>query len=308
MRSVRVNLTPTVAPGQRIAAVDELKGVAIALVIIYHSEGLARGPPASCMARLAWIFFLILSGFTLAVNSTAIPLRQFFTRRLFRIYPAYWIAVASALFFGRRLYGATYDWGNIVAHVIGVQAFSRIAYFPAISDPFWFISMILAAYLVFACIRGHLDNLALVCAVAGGLMVFATICYQNEGSSGGLYYLAERIPDFFVGVIAGRLLSVGTAEIRFNMVLGLGLLCFYYEAFFRSAQDTYLLPAIGLIAAWIGVRRLIVRTWPGRALLTGFSLLGIISVRGVSLSSADPPRLQQLCLGPLPPCPACEPH
>jgi peptidoglycan/LPS O-acetylase OafA/YrhL len=276
MRTARISLTPRVVPGQRIDAIDELKGVAIALVVLYHSLGLL-GDQSWFHGEIGVDVFLLLSGFTLAMNSATMPLPQFFTRRLFRIYPAYWVALGLTVYVHEKIFGQTFDWGNIWTHILGVHGYARVAYFTAISDPFWFISMIIAAYLVFACIRKHLDNLSLVCAVGGGLTLFATVFYQNIGNAGGFLYLGERIPDFFAGLIAGRLLVAGTAEIKFNLLLGLGLLCFYYDAFFRSAQDTYLLPAIGIVAAWIGARQLVVRTLPGRFFLSSFSLLGVIS-------------------------------
>jgi hypothetical protein len=154
---------------------------------------------------------------------------------------------------------------------------TKVLAFSDISDPFWFISLILAAYLVFACIRKRLDDLSLVIAVAGSLTLLATILYQNNGHVGGLVSLAVRIPSFFAGVIAGRLLCAGTAELRFNLVLGLGLLCFYYQTFFRAAADNYTLPAFGLIAGWLGIRHYLVKFFPGRVFLAAFALLGLIS-------------------------------
>jgi peptidoglycan/LPS O-acetylase OafA/YrhL len=276
VRAVRINVTPRVVPGQKIDAIDELKGLAIALVILYHGEGLL-GDPSTGHGEIGVDIFLILSGFTLAMNSATMPLRSFLTRRLFRIFPAYWLALGAILLVKKRVFGETYSWGNIWTHFAGVHAYARVPYFSEISDPLWFISMILGAYVVFACIRSHLDNLSLVLCVGGALTLVATVTYQQVGSAGGLLYLAARIPDFFVGMIAGRLLTQGTAELRFNLVLGLGMLCLYYDAFFRAAQDTYLLPAIGIITAWIGLRHVIAGTMPGRAFLYPFSLLGIIS-------------------------------
>jgi hypothetical protein len=80
-----------------------------------------------------------------------------------------------------------------------------------------------------------------------------------------------------VGLVAGRLLGSGTAEVRFNPALGLGLLCFYYLTFFRSIQCDYTIPAIGIILTWVGIRKLALRLPGGRAFLASFALLGIIS-------------------------------
>jgi peptidoglycan/LPS O-acetylase OafA/YrhL len=276
MRSVRIDLTPRVVSGQRIDSIDELKGLAIVLVIIYHSEGVL-GAPNFLHGEIGVDIFLILSGFTLAMNSVAMPLGQFFVRRFFRIYPTYWFALFLFIWMQKHFYLIHRNWETIWHHFLGIHGYTRLAYFSDISDPFWFISLILAAYLVFACIRKRLDDLSLVIAVAGSLTLLATILYQNNGHVGGLVSLAVRIPSFFAGVIAGRLLCAGTAELRFNLVLGLGLLCFYYQTFFRAAADNYTLPAFGLIAGWLGIRHYLVKFFPGRVFLAAFALLGLIS-------------------------------
>jgi peptidoglycan/LPS O-acetylase OafA/YrhL len=276
MNAVRITLAPRVVPGQRIDAVDELKGLAIALVIFYHSGGV-MGYPTRVHGEIGVDIFLILSGFTLAMNSVTMPLRQFFQRRFLRIYPSYWLALVASLLIQRKLFGTHRSWEDIWQHFVGIHGYSKLAYFTDISDPFWFISMIVAAYLVFACIRKRLDDLSLVVAVAGVLTLFATVAYKENGHVGGLISLAVRIPDFFVGVIAGRLLCAGTAELRFNLLLGLGLLCFYFQAFYCDTQDTYALPALGIIGTWLGLRHFLVKAYHGRVFLAAFALLGLIS-------------------------------
>jgi peptidoglycan/LPS O-acetylase OafA/YrhL len=276
VRSVRINLTPRVVAGQRIDAIDELKGLAICLVILYHGGGVA-GFPNTFHGEIGVDIFLILSGFALAVNSATLPLRQFVLRRFLRIYPSYWIALGLFLWMSKKYYGATRTWENIWNHILGIHGFSRLLFFADIVDAFWFISMIVAAYVVFACIRKRLDDLSLVVAVTGILTVFATVMYQNNSHWGGLISVSVRIPSFFAGVIAGRLLGAGTAEIRFNLVLGLGLLCFYYQTFFRGQANNYTLPATGIILTWVGLRRYLLKFRAGKAFLSAFAMLGIIS-------------------------------
>lgn len=276
MHAVRINVTPRVSPGERVDAVDELKGLAIALIILYHSQGVL-GISNWPHGEIGVDIFLILSGFTLAMNSVEMPLGQYFLRRFARIYPTYWLALGVTLLLQRECFGTTKSWEDIWQHIVGIHAYSRLAYFSDISDPFWFISLIAAAYLVFACIRRRLDDLSLVVAVAGALTLVATAGYEHFNHAGGLISLAIRIPDFFVGVIAGRLLSTGTAELRLNLVLGLGLLCFYFQAFIFNTTNIYTLPAAGIIATWIGLRHYLVGSYQGRVFLTAFSLLGLIS-------------------------------
>jgi peptidoglycan/LPS O-acetylase OafA/YrhL len=224
MRSVRINLSPRVVAGTRIAAVDELKGVGIVLILLYHC-GAVVGLPNIIHGEVGVDVFLILSGFTLALSAAEMPLSRYFLRRFLRIYPSYWLALGFYIWMHYRYLGVVRPWETIWQHFLGIHAFSRLAYFADYADAFWFISMIVAAYLVFACIRSRLDDLSLVFAVTGFLTLAAALIYQANGHVGGLISLAVRIPSFFVGVIAGRLLGAGTGEIRFNLFLGLGLLC-----------------------------------------------------------------------------------
>jgi peptidoglycan/LPS O-acetylase OafA/YrhL len=276
MRSVRINLGPRVAAGHKIAAVDELKGLAIVLVLLYHC-GAVLGDENTIHGEVGVDIFLILSGFTLALNSVTMPLREFFTRRFLRIYPSYWLALGLFVWMLRYFYGQSRSWETIWHHVLGIHGFTRLAYFSDISDSFWFISMILAAYLVFAAIRKHLDNLTLLFALTGFLTLFAALAYQANGHFGGLISLSVRIPSFFVGLVAGRLLGSGTGEIRFDLLLGLGLLSFYYLTFYRGIACNYTLPAIGIILTWVGLRHYLVRFAEGRFVLSAFSLLGLVS-------------------------------
>ncbi len=276
MSPVRINLTPRVVPGQRIDAVDELKGLAIILVIVYHA-GAILGIDNVMHGEIGVDIFLMMSGFTLALGSPDISLGQFFIRRFSRIYPSYWVALGVTLVIQWKLYGTQKSWENIWQHIIGIHAFSRLAYFADIVDAFWFVSMILAAYVVFALIRKRLDDLSLVIAVAGFLTALASYLYIRNSHAGGLISLAVRIPSFFVGIIAGQLLGHGTGELKFNLLLGFGLICFYYQTFILSIADNYTLPAVGIITLWIGLRGLL-RKVPGWVGLSGaFAFVGLIS-------------------------------
>jgi peptidoglycan/LPS O-acetylase OafA/YrhL len=274
--SLRIAITPRLLAGQRLAVIDELKGLALVLVLLYHCGGVL-GAQNVVHGEIGVDIFLILSGMALAISSAETPLRQFFLRRFLRIYPSYWIALGLFLWMHHRYLGVTRPWATVWRHILGIHGFFQAEYFTDIVDAFWFISMIIAAYLVFACIRRRLDDLSFVVAVAGALTVLAAVLYQDSGNVAGLIHLAIRIPSFFVGVIAGRVLGSGTAEIRFNPALGLGLLCFYYLTFFRSTLCDYTIPAIGIILAWIGIRRYLAMLPLGDRLLRAPALLGVVS-------------------------------
>src|SRR5207248_7254396 len=94
--------TPT-NPG-RVGALDGLRGLAVAAVLLYHSQfGFARG------GYLGVSLFFTLSGFLITCllltrphDHARVPLRSFWARRARRLLPA-----AALALFGVLLYGAT---------------------------------------------------------------------------------------------------------------------------------------------------------------------------------------------------------
>jgi peptidoglycan/LPS O-acetylase OafA/YrhL len=259
-----------------VAAIDEMKGVAIALVLIYHCGGVL-GFDNVLHGEIGVDIFLILSGLTLAAYSAGLPLRDFVVRRFLRIYPSYWLALALFVWLDTRYISGPKPWEDIWHHILGIHGFTRLEYFSDINDSFWFISLIVAAYVAFACIRRRLDDLSLVFAACGVLTLVATVGFQINGHQGGLISLAVRIPSFFAGVVAGRLLGEGTAEVRFNFPLGLGILCFYYLTFFRGVTPSYTIPAIGIIFTWLAVRRFLPLCVEGRILSRVLAFAGVYS-------------------------------
>ena len=134
--------------GIRLGLVDELKGFAMVLVLLYHIGGVLNWDNW-LHGEVGVDIFLIISGFTLVLTSRDIPVGEYLKRRLFRIFPSYWVAVAFYVIMNDWFFGSNYSATTIVLHILGLHGFSRGVYFSDISDSFWFISMILAMYLGF---------------------------------------------------------------------------------------------------------------------------------------------------------------
>src|SRR3954463_12189087 len=96
----------------RVAGLDGLRGLAALYVLLFHCWLLAfrhfprnTGPAYLTWAmhgRLSVVFFLILSGFSLALSPAANQWRlagtaRFLRRRAWRILPAYWAALVFSL-------------------------------------------------------------------------------------------------------------------------------------------------------------------------------------------------------------------
>ena len=85
------------APAQkRLPVLDELKGLAIILIVLYHAGGvlvwqnLLHGDVGVDM-------FVIISGIGLTLGGSYTNAQSFLLRRFSRILPAYWVALAFYL-------------------------------------------------------------------------------------------------------------------------------------------------------------------------------------------------------------------
>jgi peptidoglycan/LPS O-acetylase OafA/YrhL len=262
--------------GSRIREVDELKGWAMLLVLLYHSGGVLHWPNW-LHGEVGVDIFVIISGFTLARNSTHISWKDFLLRRMLRIYPAYWIALGLYLVLSKHFYGIERDPLNLFLHVVGLHAFSKPAYFSDINDSFWFISLILLLYFVFLSVRRHLGDLATILGIGFLLGTVVTWGYLAADHGGAIGHLAVRIPSFFLGLVAGRLTSGEPASFQFTPVFAIGSLALAYLGFHSNIIMFYAFAAPALIGGFLFVRRSLERHPDGRFVLSGFALLGVYS-------------------------------
>lgn len=89
-------------PGDRLAFLDVARAVAAGLVVLAH--GLHQCVPGSldwCLANLepgraGVVSFLLISGFVIPPSLERTSQGRFWLRRLFRLWPAYWLSIAAA--------------------------------------------------------------------------------------------------------------------------------------------------------------------------------------------------------------------
>ncbi|QJU58567.1 acyltransferase [Sphingomonas sp. AP4-R1] len=93
--------------GARILQLDTLRGTAVLLVFLHHclksySNGMGDDPifaEVIDFGRIGVVIFFLISGFVIAraIRTPTIEgIRLFWIHRLFRLYPAYWLALAVA--------------------------------------------------------------------------------------------------------------------------------------------------------------------------------------------------------------------
>ncbi|MEI7609645.1 MAG: acyltransferase family protein, partial [Rhodospirillaceae bacterium] len=99
----------------RFPEIDELKGLAIFLVLIFHCTCALRLPNLS-LGHSGVDIFLVLSGFGLSWGLREESGRRFLARRLAAIVPRYWLALALVVLGNGWVLGHWESAKDIVLH------------------------------------------------------------------------------------------------------------------------------------------------------------------------------------------------
>lgn len=270
-----LNVEVPVLPRRRLHEVDELKGLAIILVVLYHAGGV-----------LIWNnylhgdvgvdLFVILSGFGLTFTDRAeTSFAAFMRRRLVRIMPAYWIVLTACLLGNIHFLQLHYGWGDVVAHFAGLHAFGGDFFAFSINDSFWFVTLILFLYVCHWALRPLLDRLDVFLFQSGlvAATVALTLFFLDQGGLMG--HAGFRLPGFFLGMIAAHALKTGRCHVPLNPASAAGLLLFIYVPY---THGIFFHPPLVGIAIMIGYL-LIARPWLARwpRILQVLTFLGINS-------------------------------
>lgn len=256
--------------------IERLRGFALVLVLIYHGGGIFGGG-YWFHGEIGVDIFLLLSGFGLALNCVDQPLGWFLRRRFLRIFPAYWAALALFVGLDDHFFADHRSWPDLVLHVLGLQGFGREIWFMSINDSFWFITLVILCYILFVALRKHLEDLALLVAVCSLVTAALALAYDFTGNGAAAGHLPLRIPDFFLGLILGRLASGGALVLRPTGLLVAATLLLAYLGFNYGVHGYYLLPAVAYVAAFLWLQPWGLRSGAGRAALRGLGFLGTYS-------------------------------
>jgi len=254
----------------RLEGIDELKGVGLILVILYHSGGVL-GLPNRWHGEVGVDIFLLVSGFLCGMGSPTLPARDFLRRRFLRIYPEYWMALGLFVALAGILLGTVFRWPDLLQDGLGVHAVVSGAYFSDVNDSFWFITTIVGLYLVFLAIRRWSDDVLFVLGIGGLSTLAAYLPYP------GFDHLAGRLPGFFIGVAAGRLALGGEIAFRGGLIFAAGAAAAGWLGLMQSISLAYPVAALGLAAFVLTARTAVAGTAAGRAGLAPLRWLGVYS-------------------------------
>ena len=133
---------------------DELKGVAILMVIFSHIGYFLFSDhkflyPLSVAGGVGVNIFLFLSGFGLTKSEINLkkPLLSFYFKRLRNIFIPMWFVLIPVLILDAVILGRTYNFTIVAQSILGFFPNSDLD--SAVNSPLWYFSLILFYYLLF---------------------------------------------------------------------------------------------------------------------------------------------------------------
>jgi peptidoglycan/LPS O-acetylase OafA/YrhL len=253
-----MQLTVTLPGGPhagRLPALDELKGLAILLVVLYHAGGVLVWRNL-LHGDLGVDLFVLLSGMGLALSRQSDePPGQFLRRRLLRIAPAYWLALGVYAIGNTIVLERPPTPLNLGLHVVGLHGFFGDFYGLSINDSFWFITLLVTIYGLYLWVR-RVPATETVLLIGGVISLAVAFAYFFTGQSGMFAHFGLRLPGFFLGVLLGRLLRDGRLDIGLNATLTLALALLVYVPYTQGIVFHTAVAGLALGAVYVfGLRR-----------------------------------------------------
>jgi peptidoglycan/LPS O-acetylase OafA/YrhL len=149
-------------PHARVVELDILRAVAIIIIVISHLSfflptvtfsdfTVGMSPARVPLTFFGVALFLFISGFVLYLNHPSFPQRKgltdFFKKRVLRIFPLYWLAIALVFVLGRPLPDFATRVNTLIT-VLGLQGFLGPR-FVGIMYGWWFVGVILVLYTIY---------------------------------------------------------------------------------------------------------------------------------------------------------------
>jgi peptidoglycan/LPS O-acetylase OafA/YrhL len=261
MPSLKLELAAPVSG--RLPVLDELKGLAIVLVVLYHAGGVLVWNNY-LHGDLGVDIFVILSGVGLALGSRYEGPRDFLLRRFTRIFPTYWIVLTLYWILNTHFLQHDYSAFNLVIHYLGIHGWFGDAYAMAINDSFWFITLIVTLYVLYCLLHPLLVTPEKLLLAGAAICLVIALIFFFTGQSGVFGHMGLRMPGFFVGLLLGRLLKTGRLELTLATPLALAIFLLTYVPYTQGVIFASVAVGLALMGtyafAWKQIAPLSIRT------------------------------------------------
>ncbi|WOX10401.1 acyltransferase [Streptomyces sp. N50] len=221
------------APVRRqVLGLDGLRGLAALYVVLFHCWLYAfPGYPDSSaprvldvlmFGRIAVVFFLVLSGFSLAISPARHGWRsggvaQFLRRRAWRILPPYWAALALSLVVSLFVVPAShYGPPNTSSVLVYGLVLQDVFFAPTPNGAFWSIGVEAELYLLFPLIllvRRRFSAAAAIACVTLPVIVRGLLAPGSNPVEGD-NWLAPHLAPVFVAGVVGAGIVVASERVR----------------------------------------------------------------------------------------------
>ena len=199
---------------QRDDALDLVRLVAAVMIVVFHFNSMfapkgdvSAGPlqyANGSFGNFGVALFFLLSGYALMLRyGEACPLKAFYKRRFFSIYPLYWLCFFSLFLYSDILHGnlpAGVPGWSIIWSVLALDGYLAgvVPTFYLLGE--WFVGCIVLLYLVFPLLRAALRRAARlsVCVV---LAVWAVWLAFYPGPFAREHDFITCIPIFMAGMV-----------------------------------------------------------------------------------------------------------
>ncbi|MEH0448075.1 MULTISPECIES: acyltransferase family protein [unclassified Streptomyces] len=218
--------------GRQVQGLDGLRGLAALYVVLFHcwlytfpgypDSSAPRWLDGLMYGRLAVVFFLVLSGFSLAISPARHGWRsegvaEYLRRRAWRILPPYWAALCMSLVIAWFVVPASHSgpptgWSMAVYGLLGQDVFTA----PTPNGAFWSIAVEAELYVVFPLllfVRRRASAAVLVVLVTLPVVVRGLTAPGGTPVEGDNWLTPHLAPVFVAGMV-GAAVVVASERVR----------------------------------------------------------------------------------------------